>query len=363
MSVGIHISKHSNIILKDDKHTKYKSYMEAIKNEVELLNMSAFAVFTIQPRSKAKISMDHQSIKKYTEENNIKVYSHTSYISTGIWSVNFKNRPENKSLMYLRLIKDELVQAKQLGALGVVLHVPRRTISEVLETMEILSNCKVINSIRRNPGILPKLTLEFPSSKPGTELTYETPEKLNAFVKALKDDDKINLEWNLALDTAHLFAGGVSFKESNSWHEYVEALTPMTKSLIKLFHMNGALGKNFGTGADCHIIPFSKNQDAIWGHLLSDEMHDFVERTSFEEINKINLYEKLSLDELKVLKNSSLYDIVKFAKKCDIAMIMEINRGDYNTAKCAMDIINGLLKDAPSNGGSDISLQISELKI
>lgn len=365
MSIGCHISKNSSILDKKE-FGKHKSYMIAIKKETELLNMSAFAIFCIGPLNKSKVvGLDHQGIKTYCEENNITIYTHCSYITSGIWNVSKSTRHENKSLMYLRLIKDELLQGKQLGARGVVLHVPRHPVSTIVETMEILSDCKVINSIRRNAGILPKLSLEMPASKPNEELTFETPEKLNTLVKSLVDNDKITIDFNLVIDTCHQYAGGVSYKEPNSWHEYIEALTPTARNMISLIHLNGAMGKNYSSGKDGHVTPLSRD-DAIWSHLLSDEFRDFAERTSFEEINKINLYEKLSSDELKVLKNSSLYDIVKFAKKNNVAMIMEINKTEYNSAKIAMDIINGLLKDATVSGGTTRDsnlLELTELKI
>lgn len=360
MSIGCFISKNSHLLDKNE-FSKHKSYMAAIKTEVELLNMSAISFFILGPLNKSKVSMDYQNIKKYCEENNISIWPHMSYISTSCWNINKSNRHENKSLMWIRHIKDHLVIGKQLGAKGVVLHVPRRNIAEVLETMEILSDCKVINSIRRNSGVLPKLILEFPASKPNDELTYETPEKLNAFVKALKDNNKITLDWGIALDFAHLFAGAVSFKEPNSWHEYVSNLKQYTIDKIQLLHLNGASSVNFGTGKDCHIIPLDKDKDAIWGSLISEEFKEFLDRTSFDDINKMNLYDKLSDSELKKIKNSSLYDIVKFAKHNNVAMIMEINRGSYNDSKCAMDIINGLLKSAHGGLYSGVDIAINNI--
>ncbi len=343
MSIGCHISKNSSIIDKKDVG-KYKTYLEAIKYETELLNMSAFSIFTVGPRTKNKVAgLAHNDIKKYCEDNNLKLYTHSSYIASGIWNVNKENRHEDKSQMYLRLIRDELLQGKQLGAKGVVVHYPRHPISTIVETMKILSDCKIINAIRENSPV-PKFTLEAPASRPHNDLTYETPEKINALIHALKSNKDITIDFDLCIDTCHQYAGGVSFKEANSWHNYANALSKETYDAINLIHLNGAYAKNYQTGKDGHVIPMSKD-DAIWSHLISDEFRDYLDRLDFEEINNINLYEKLSKSEITNLKNSSLYDIIKFVKTKDIAMIMEINVGHFNDSKAAMDIINGLLKE------------------
>lgn len=348
MSLGIHISKNSHVLPKN-QFGKHKTVISAVKTEVALLNMSAFSMFILGPLNKAKIAMDLQNIKKYCEENNIAIWPHGSYISVGIWGVNIKNRHENKSLMWIRHIRDHLVIGKQLGAKGVVIHVPRHPIEVITETMEILSDCKVINSIRRNKGTIPNITLEMPASKPHEELTYETPEKLNTLVKALHDDKKITILWDICIDTCHLHSGGISFLKPNSWHEYETALSPLVKEKLKLIHLNSSKLENFGTGKDGHVCPLSKD-DYIWSNLISEEFRDFIERSSEEDIVKINLYEKLSASELAIIKNSSLYDIIKFAKKNDVSMILELNRENLKDAKVAMDIINGLLKSA--RGGS-----------
>lgn len=352
MSVGIHISKNSHALEK----TKHTSYMIAIKTEVELLHMSAFALFMLGPLNKSKISMDYTSIKQFCIENNIEIWPHASYISSGVWNVNFKNRHENKSLMYLRDIKDHLVIGKQLGVKGVVFHLPRHPIATVLETMEILSDCKVINSIRKNEGVLPAFTVEMPASRPNDELTYETSQKLNALVKAINADKQINLPWNICIDSCHEYAGGVNF--ATDWDKWEADLTNETRDKIKLIHFNGASGKNFGTGKDGHIIPLSKD-DAIWSHLISDEFRDYIERSSIDDVNKVNLYDKLSHDELTILKNSQFNSIIQWCKKHNIAMIMEINRGKYQDIKLAMDIINSIL----GKKGGSLAIQKNETQI
>lgn len=338
MSVGLHIGKNSKLF-----ENKHKSMMLAISTEVEIFNLSAIAMFQIGPLNKNKNSMDHQSIKTYCTEKNIAIYPHGSYIAAGIWLVNNKNRSENKSKMYIRLIKDQLVQGKQVGARGVIIHVPRHPIATIVETMTILSNCKEINSVRRNEGTLPMFTLEMPSSRADELLTYETPAKLNALVAALAADTNITMPWDICMDTCHMWAGGIDFTGDLSWHTWESALSPLALSKISLIHLNGALGKNFGTGKDGHQIPFSVT-DTIWGsRLISEEFRTYLGTVTVAVAKVTNLAEALSPEELQRIKNSSFNGIVQFAKKQNIGMIMEINTKDFVSAKFALDVANLLL--------------------
>lgn len=340
--IGIHVSKNIVRTHNTNDPKKYKTMRDAVIKEKELLNMSACAFFTHGPMNKKRNHMDYQGIKKYCEENNIAIHTHGSYISVGIWNVNQKNRHENKSLMFIRHIKDLLVDGKQLKAKGVVLHVPRHPIETIVESMEIMSNCKVINSIRRNEGVLPKLTLETPASRPDDILTYETPEKLNTLMEALESNAAITIGWDLCLDTCHLWAGGIDFSNANMWNEYQSKMSVLSKEKLKLIHLNGAQAKNFRTGKDGHIVPLSKD-DAIWGKYVSPEIRDYLDRTSIQEIASQNLFQKLSESEIENLKNSSLYDIIQYAKKNNISLIMEIKKDDFTNTKFAMDVINGFL--------------------
>jgi endonuclease IV len=342
MSVGIHVSKNSKLYFKDGDKNTHKDMLIAIKNEVETFNMSALALFTVVPITTSRRSnMNYLAIKEYCKENDINIYTHTSYPSVGIWSVNNENSDHGKSQMWINVIKNQLIDGEKLGAKGVVLHVPRHSINVVRETMEVLSNSVIMQDLKKLSE-LPALTLEMPASRPDTVLTYETPEKLNTFVLSLHNDPKISINWNMCLDTCHLFAQGVSFRESRSWFNYEKKLSKLTVSKIKLIHLNGAFAKNFGTGKDGHVIPCSP-EDAIWGHLISSEFRSFLDQADLTTLNKQNLATYLSAEEMENIKNSSLCEIANFAKKNNVTLICEIKSCDYRNTKFIMDLIQILI--------------------
>jgi endonuclease IV len=338
MSLGLHVGKNSKFT--DNKH---KSMLDAVKAEVTLFNLSAIALFQMGPLNRLKNSMDTVGIKKYCLEHNIAVYPHSSYLAGGIWNVTEQNRMENKNRMYIRLIRDQLVLGAQIGAKSVVFHLTRQTISTVVETMIILSDCKEINALRKTGKPFPMFMFEAIASRGDPLLTYETAKKLNALTAALAAEPRITLPWNLCLDTCHMFAGGTTFAEANSWNMYEAALTKLTREKIQLFHLNGALGKNFGVGKDGHRIPMSR-EDSIWGHLISDTFWEYIDAATISELNAGDLALKLFHEEMSYITSSSLFSIVQFAKKQNIGMIMEINLDHYKSAKLACDIINYLLK-------------------
>lgn len=336
MSVGLHVSRTSKIFNKKDH-----SYLEAIKTECEMFGLTAFAIFQIGPQNSHKNTMDIKAIKQYCIEHNISVYPHAAYVSTGIWNIRDAAHTKERERFYIKLIKDHLVEGEKIGAKGMVVHVPRHPIKTIVETMAILSNTPVINKVRSKT--LPLMLLENPASRADPLLTYETPSKLNALVKALDADPRITLPWGLCIDTCHLWAGGVSLKEDQSWYNYESALTTITRNKIQLFHLNGSHGENFSTGKDRHNIPFCRS-DALFGHLLTDNFQSWLEGLSRDEANVANLALQLSRSELGRIKSSSFFAIVQFCKKKDIGMILEINVEYYNSAKFAIDLIHVLLK-------------------
>jgi len=201
--------------------------------------------------------------------------------------------------------------------------------------MEILSK-----NLKKNSNYLSNFTIECPASRPDKLLTYETADKLNTLVHSIESSKKITLEWNMCIDSAHQYAGAVDF--GKDWFEWESKLSIAVKNRIKLFHLNGASAKNFGTGKDGHIIPLSK-EDAIWGHLISNKYWEYLDTLDKADLKKINLYEKMPEADKKVLKKSTFCAIVKWAKAHDADIILEINRGDYVGVQLAMDVINAFI--------------------
>lgn len=335
MSIGIHVSKKSKV-----RDVVFKNMRDAIKEECELLNLSAVQIYTHGPMNKKKNEMDYQGIKKYCEEKNIKIYVHGSYVSVGIWQVNQLNKNESVGIININHIRDQLISGKCLGAEGVVIHLPKKAPEIIAETMAVLSNHKMINRLKKNPGRLPKILLEMPASRPD-EKTYETPEKLNNLVKLL-NEEKIDLEWGICLDTAHQWSCGVDMGDLNIFNTWFRELTPATLERINLIHFNGALKNNFSKGKDIHIIPMSK-EDAVWGGIISKDMRDFIEKEKNDLIKYDNdLYEHLTEDEINIIRKSTLNLFVKYAKKNNISLICEINRGDFIETKLCVDVLNNL---------------------
>ena len=327
MGLGIHVSKSTNLT----GGKPHKTYFDAIKESVEILDMTSIAFFVIGPMSKTKLKMDFDKINKYCKDNKISIWNHMSYISVGVWKINKEN--EKKDTFFIQHVMDHLEAGAKLGAKGSVLHVPRHPISTITETLEILSE--------QEYNGMPKLILETPASKPHAELTYETAEKLNKLVDAIVGNKNITIPWTICIDSAHEYAGGVDF--SKDWDKWEKALSKETRNRINLIHLNGAEGKNFGTGKDIHRIPLSQD-DSIWGNLISDGFRDRLKKMTREDITNRDLYKELSQRDKTAIKKSSLNTIIQFAKKHNISLIMELNTKDFANAKLAMDVINKLLK-------------------
>jgi endonuclease IV len=333
--IGIHVGKTS--MLTGDT---CKSLLEALKLDNANLDMSAISLFMYGPQNLRKNNIAYNLLKNYCEEKNITIFPHGSYIAVGIWNVTKDNIDSDKSKKYIQHILDSLISGHDIDAEGIVIHVPRHPISTITNVMHILSSNSKFISVRK-AGLLAPIILEMPASKPHPTLTYETPKKLNTFCKALDSDKNINLEWNICLDTCHLYAGGIDLSGSDSWTDYQQQLSPLTLRKIKLFHLNGAELKNFGTGKDGHIIPCTA-EDAIWGGLVSDRFRKYLSDINIIDAKKTDLASQLNNKEKTVFKQSSLFTLVKFAQKNNIAMICEINDNDYTNTKFIIDLVKFL---------------------
>jgi endonuclease IV len=304
---GIHIAKTSKISGK-----KCKSMLDAIKNETHNIGLDACQIFTHGPRS-FKLNKIDEGIKEYCEEEKISISVHSPYPATSIWSITKKDKNSEKSRKLINFVIESLTTSDNLGSFGVVFHLPNKSPEVVKETMEVLAE-----HIR---DFKSKFILEMPASKP-SETTYETPEKLNKLCSEIKHIPN----WCLCIDTSHQFSCGVNF--ADGWHSWISELSEFTKSKISMLHLNGNSTKHFNTGKDVHEIILSP-EDGIWGNIITPETMEFIESGNIE----------LSEEDKQNIINSSLFEIIRYAKKNNIITIMEINRGELIHAQLAIKVI------------------------
>jgi endonuclease IV len=293
MKFGIHVSKISKID-KTESHTM----TEALELEMKRFNLNSAQIFTHGPMNAYPNKMDCSSVQQVIKDMDASIYVHGSYLSVGLW-----NTLDKGKRMTLNHVLDTMHSACMINAVGVVIHLSKKPVETIKGCMDMLQ--QGLGEIKvEDPYKMPMLLLEAPAMKPG-KWTYESPEKLNKLCDVLKE----NTNWGLCIDTAHLWSGGVDLSKPGSWDAWLEGLTDLARSKIKLIHLNGSLESNFGTGKDIHIIPFSE-EDAIWGK------------------------SKKSVD------NSSFKSIIDFCEKNNIDVISEINRGDKKDSIEYINLVN-----------------------
>lgn len=308
--IGCHVAKISHVLNKPNKNRK--TMFDAIEKDTSILNLDAVQIFVSGPRSTIMNPMNYSNISKYCEEHKINLYVHSNYMSVGIFNVTKDNKETHESKTSIKTILDQMTVCDQLGSSGFVIHLSKKTAEQVIETLKILY--PLIKKFKT------PLLLEQPAKKPDINMTFETSEKINILTKMIiKEIPKLN--WGWCIDTCHLWSGGIELDDVKTTKNWFDDLKyPM---YIKLFHLNGGSIDIFKSGKDKHIIPFS-HEDDIFGDSVYNDNGD-------REFN------------IKQIKKESIYVICQFAKKNDIDLICEINRGIFHDVKFAFETIRKLI--------------------
>ena len=290
MLLGIHVSKNCKI-----SKDKSKTISEAIIRDVEKYGINCVQIFTHGPQNFKENNLDYEEIKKCC--NDINIYSHSAYLSVGIWNIKSK---EDKT--QINLLKAQLMAIKKCGGNKVVLHISKKS-------PEVISNImNIIKPIMKQTKT--KLLLEMIASKADKNLTYETPEKINNLIEQISKltNDKPNKSnwYGFCIDTAHIYTSGVdisTYEKMQTWFENLKY-----PHMIDMIHLNGSYSI-MGSGKDKHCIPLI-DDDKIWGKIEP--------------------------------KNSGVLSIVKFCIKYNLPMICEINTGTSDLAIYSLDLIKDL---------------------
>jgi endonuclease IV len=306
--IGVHTSKDSKVLNNPDK--KRATMLEAITLDTTHLKLDAVQIYTHGPRNSKCNPMNYNDIKEYCEKNKISLYVHSSYITAGIWYINKDSKDDDKSKFAIKLLLDQLESCDKLNSKGLVIHLPKKHPDIIIEAFKVLAP---LTEEYKTP-----ILLEMTAVKPHPMNTYETPEKNNRLCDMLLKEVPKFTNWGICPDTAHLWGAGVEIDKVSVMKSWFSNLKYPKR--VKLIHLNGASNSTFDTGKDKHMVIFS-DEDDIWNDLINSEGYD-----------------------IKKLKSSSLYELIKFAKKYKLAMICEINRGEYDEIKFAIKSLNQILK-------------------
>lgn len=277
------MSKGSKVL---DTGSRNRSVLDAIVEDLTELNLNVAQIFAHGPRTRAPVEMDRQEIIKWMHKHNSTLIIHSAYVTIAVW----------KS-MHLRQFDNEMASAKELGALGLVLHMP-------LEPIESIAR-KVVTLVKRVPKGT-NLLLENPSSKPSNTISY--PHQLNQLCDLVEAECPGSTKWGFCIDTAHLWACGLDISSKEAMQSWLDALT--CRSKIKAFHLNGSMNE-LGSAKDVHAIPLGKD-DLLWGRWADKPGH------------------------------SGLAAVVQFCKAHQVPMVLEINYGSEKEARHVIQTIKSL---------------------
>jgi endonuclease IV len=308
--LGVHNAKISHVLTTPNKTRK--TMLDAIRKDCSELELDAGQIFVSGPQSTKMNPMDYDEIKAYCDDKKINLYVHSNYMSVGIFNVNNDNKETPKAIAAIKNIVSQMEACDKLDSSGFVIHLSKKTPELIVETLKVL-----YKSIKKFKTMI---LLEQPAKKPDGELTYETAEKINNLSQLILDTIP-QLNWGWCLDTMHLYSGGIeldNYKIVKRWFNDLKY-----PKYIKLFHLNGGSIKQFNTGKDIHIIPFAPDDDIFSDAVYNDDGE--------QEFN------------IKQIKKESIWVIASFAKKYNIDLIMEINRGHFSNIKFAVETLKKII--------------------
>ena len=254
-------------------------YHFSVINDINEYKYKVIQIFCVGPRQYSVSSIVQKCIDMKYYKKHI-IYSHSSYL--------FQLSHINK-----HLLKMELTNALNVHAKGLVIHIPKITIDEIITKLkEIMLIKKYLND--KTTMIL----LEHKAVIPEKDITYETPEMINKLFVAIKKtfnnnkefgfgDDKefgftVEKVFGFVVDTAHLYCSDVDITTKENALKWINTL--QYPEFIKLIHLNGNSSTNY---KDIHAFPFSKN-DLIWGTIQFKDS-GAIAFIDFAKKNKIDI--------------------------------------------------------------------------
>lgn len=214
--IGVHLDK------------KYPTTLQSIKKSYAKYPLRCYQIFSISPRSSKMVSIgDPNEIKKWCKDNNVTIFVHSTYLTTGVW---------NDNKFSYKLLKMQYDICKSINS-KLILHLAKQPLDVIVKHCKKIKKDKLSSLIYLEP----------------TASSYDPPTALVDLVK--------QTGMNLCLDTAHIWCYGYDIRTKQGMKKYLDQLKSIYKK-IKLIHFNGC-STGLGSRHDKHAFPTSK-QDLIW---------------------------------------------------------------------------------------------------
>lgn len=229
---------------------KGKTMSVSLQQAASYFKLNAAQIFTHVKLSGKRMKLDDENIK--TVCKNISLVVHSAYCTTQIW-----NSDEAKAAEGLRMIRDHIKRANEIGAWGVVIHTMHVPIDNYIAVMKKLKEEAVAKNVR--------VIVEMSASMPN-DMTFETAAKINKLVEeinaATKTEEKSDAIpwWGICIDTSHIWALEQHIQTREEMNAWLSGLK--YPQYIALFHLNGSQNA-FHVYKDKHALPFATN-DVMW---------------------------------------------------------------------------------------------------
>lgn len=201
-------------------------------------------IFVTGPKTfRETLSADEKAkILAYVTAHDTALVIHGAYV----------DRPWGSIAGAIANVKLELQIGAEIGATGVVVHLSAGC-AEDGEFKRALTEICNVNLLRPQT-----LWLEIHSAK-ASNFTYETPEKLRRLFARIASYglNARNVRIGLCIDTAHLFACGMSLETYDAAKRWIEDLPP---GIPVMMHLNDS-ASSLGSGIDKHEVLLEGN---IW---------------------------------------------------------------------------------------------------
>lgn len=240
--LGCHVSRKSQVL---PNTGVAQSMSAAIRRDCDSHGLNYAQIFTHGPSSWTANNLDKQQI---TNIDGIGFVVHSAYPTTAVWKITEQTLHTQASRTALGFLKSQLQAARDIDAIGVVLHIGRVPAQQAAYVMRVIRPIAI--ECRQ------QVILEMTASKADAN-TYDTPAKINHLTALIGAADNW---WGWCVDTAHIWAAGQDIRTKAGMAAWFDSIEHWSR--IKLFHLNGSSKARF-SGKDVHEVVFCA-EDKIW---------------------------------------------------------------------------------------------------